>query len=67
MLAENFDALITFDRNLEHPQNFEKYPIVVFVLIAPNNTYQILRELPPGVKTKLNEPFLAGAVKITKL
>ncbi len=23
MLAENFDALITFDQNLEHQQNFE--------------------------------------------
>ena len=34
MLAENFDALITFDQDLEHQQNFQKYPLAVFVLIA---------------------------------
>ncbi len=38
MMAEHFDALITFDRNLEHQQNFQKFPITVFVLNAPDNT-----------------------------
>jgi len=38
MLAENFHALLTFDKNLQHQQNFLKHPITVFVLTALNNT-----------------------------
>ena len=53
MLAEDFNILITFDQNLEHQQNFEKYPITVFVLIAENNTYQILSEFVPIMKMEL--------------
>ncbi len=34
MLSENFDALLTFDKNLRYQQNFSKYPIAVFVLTA---------------------------------
>ncbi len=66
MLAENFNVLITFDQNLEHQQNFEKYPITVFVLIAENNTYQILSELVPSMKMELEKPLPVGAIKIRK-
>jgi len=66
MLAENFDVLITFDQNMEHQQNFEKYPIAVFVLIAENNTYQLLSELLLNIKTELEKPLRAGAIKIYK-
>ena len=66
MLTENFDALITFDRNLEHQQNFEKYPIKVLVLIAQNNTYQLLSELVPNIKIELQKPLRAGAIQIEK-
>ena len=55
MLAEDFNVLITFDQNLEHQQNFEKYPITVFVLIAENNTYQILSELVPNMKMEIRK------------
>lgn len=37
MIEENVDALFTFDRNLQHQQNFKTYPIAVIVLHAPNN------------------------------
>jgi predicted nuclease of predicted toxin-antitoxin system len=30
LMAENFDALITIDKNLSHQQNFNKYPISIF-------------------------------------
>ena len=66
MLAENFNVLITFDQNLEYQQNFEKYPITVFVLIAQNNTYQILSELVPNIKMELENPLRVGAIKILK-
>lgn len=66
MLAENFDVLMTFDRNLEHQQNFEKYPLAVFVLIAENNTYQILSALVPNIKIELEKNLPTGAVRIEK-
>jgi len=40
---ENFDALFTFDRNLQYQQNFEKYPVAVLVLQARDNTYATLK------------------------
>lgn len=60
MLAENFEVLITFDQNLEYQQNFEKYPLTVFVLVAENNTYQVLSHLTPNIKTELEKPLKVG-------
>jgi predicted nuclease of predicted toxin-antitoxin system len=34
LIENNFDALLTFDKDLQHQQNFLKYTITVFVLIA---------------------------------
>ncbi len=45
MLAEGFHALLTFDKNLQHQQNFTKYTLTVFVLNAPVNTYAALTKL----------------------
>lgn len=40
LLIENeFDALLTFDKNLQYQQNFAKYNIAVIVLNAPDNRY----------------------------
>lgn len=66
MTAEDFQALFTFDPNLEHQQNFAKYPIAVFVFIAKNNIYQILSELVPNIKTELEKPLQTGITKIQK-
>ncbi len=51
MVANGFDALLTFDKNLQHQQNFSKYTITVFVLNAPINTYGELAKL----SSKINE------------
>ena len=45
MLDNGFDALLTFDKNLQFQQNFDKYMIAVFVLTATNNTYNELTKL----------------------
>ena len=50
LVQENFDTLTTFDKNLQHQQNFKKYTIKVFVLSAPINTYQELSKLTPRIK-----------------
>jgi hypothetical protein len=31
LIENNFDSLLTFDKNLQHQQNFVKYTIAVFV------------------------------------
>ena len=59
MLANNFDALLTFDKNLQHQQNFIKYPIAVFVLTAYNNTYELLSPLTVQVNRILLVGILA--------
>lgn len=59
MLANNFDALLTFDKNLQHQQNFSKYPIAVFVLTAFNNTYD---ELSP-LTFQINQILETGILK----
>lgn len=47
MLENDFKALLTFDKNLQHQQNFSKFPITVFILSAVNNTYIELTTLTP--------------------
>jgi hypothetical protein len=47
MLNNSFDALITFDKNLRHQQNFAKYPIAVIVLNAYGNAFPFLKPLLP--------------------
>ncbi|EMR01175.1 DUF5615 family PIN-like protein [Cesiribacter andamanensis] len=50
LVADTFDALLTFDKNLQHQQNFNTYTIPVLVLNAPSNTYLTLKELVPNIK-----------------
>lgn len=56
MLNENFDALITFDKNLQHQQNFKKYPLQVIVLNAVSNRYPDLHPLSDKVRDRLLKP-----------
>ena len=58
LLQNNFDALLTFDKNLQHQQNFVKYTIAVFVLAAKINSYEELTRLTPKIKEYLNNPPL---------
>ena len=64
MVADNFDALLTFDRNLQHQQNFNKYTIPILVLNAPSNTYLMLKELVPKIKEVLSGDLKAGSTEI---
>lgn len=45
MLEDGFHALLTFDKNLQYQQNFQKYTLTVFVLNASANTYAVLTPL----------------------
>ncbi len=35
MVENGFEVLLTFDKNLQHQQNFKKYTLSVLVLSAP--------------------------------
>ena len=66
LLIENgFDALLTFDKNLQYQQNFSKYSVAVFVLSAWINKYEVLKTLVPQIKNYLHKNVLpSGAVVI---
>lgn len=49
LLDKGFDTLITADKNLQHQQNFDKYPIPVIVLHARLITYPDLQPVLPKV------------------
>ncbi|MFN0082049.1 MAG: hypothetical protein ACKVOM_05985 [Ferruginibacter sp.] len=65
LIENNFDALLTFDKNLQHQQNFIKYTIAVFVLSAKINSYEELTKLTPRIKVYLNNaPLPIGGIVI---
>ncbi len=65
LLASNFTALLTFDKNLQYQQNFIKYTITVFVLSATINSYKVLTKLTPKIKERPNKGDLpSGAIVI---
>lgn len=66
MITDNFDALLTFDKNLQHQQNFRKYTLPVIVLNAPNNTFLILKGLVPKIKELLSRELPSGGIEISQ-
>jgi hypothetical protein len=64
MLAENFDVLMTFDKNIGYQQNFKKFPIPVIVLIEQDNTYLNLKKLIPKIRKTLSSNLRAGITEI---
>jgi len=55
LLDNSFDALLTYDKNLQHQQNFTKFTLTVFVLTAKINQYIELTKLTPKIKEYLNK------------
>ena len=67
MLQENFDALFTFDKNLQYQQNFRKYNLPVLALNAEDNTYLTLHKLVPQIKQTLSKSLQTGVIEIKLL
>ena len=66
LLIENqFDALLTFDKNLQYQQNFTKYSISVIVLNAPDNSYMTLRKMVQKINDVLRTELKHGSIEIT--
>jgi predicted nuclease of predicted toxin-antitoxin system len=67
LLDNEFDCLLTFDKNLKHQQNFQKYTIAVFALSAETNTYEDLTKLSPTIKEYLKKRSLPkGVIAISR-
>lgn len=64
MLADQFEVLITADKNLQHQQNFEKYPIPVIVLHTYRITYEYFKPLVPKLIELLTTNLPNGATVI---
>ncbi len=65
MLENNFDVLFSFDQNIQHQQNFAKYPVTVFILTAAINTYEVLHPLSDIVNKYLEQDNLSkGTIHI---
>ncbi|MDX2190176.1 MAG: hypothetical protein SFY32_09950 [Bacteroidota bacterium] len=65
LLENEFDALLTFDKNLQFQQNFSKYPIKVIVINASDNSYLTLKNYINKIKVVLNTNFNVGPVVIS--
>lgn len=66
LLAESFDALLTFDKNLQYQQNFKRYAVPVLVLNATDNTYLTLNQLIPEIKVVLKSKLKPGPIIVNK-
>jgi len=64
MIEQQFEALITFDKNLQYQQNLFKYPFPVIVLNASDNTYLTLSSLVPKIKLILKRGLGIGVIEI---
>ena len=53
LAAEEFDVLLTVDRNLEYQQNFSGLKLAVVVIEAESNDVAVLRPLMPAVREAL--------------
>lgn len=62
MIDNGFEILITFDKNLQHQQNFDKYPICVIVLTALSNQYKDLHPLVDSIKNKIRDPTIGSTI-----
>jgi predicted nuclease of predicted toxin-antitoxin system len=60
LIQEDFQVLITFDKNLEFQQNFSKLPITVLTIKAEDNTYLTLKNYISSIKKILKENLKPG-------
>jgi len=62
-IADEFDVLLTIDKNIEHQQNMNRYEIAVVVLNAEKSKIDFLLELLPAFKEQIGE-FEKGKVHL---
>ncbi len=66
MQDNGFKVLITGDKNIQHQQNWQRYPLPVIVLTARPKIYTELVKLVPQGLALLAQPGLAGGVHVVQ-
>jgi predicted nuclease of predicted toxin-antitoxin system len=66
LVDHKFDALLTFDKNLQYQQSFTKYTIAVIVLNATDNSYSTLKELVPKIEIVLKGKLKPGPNEVSE-
>ncbi len=46
-VENNFEILLTIDKNLQYQQNLEKYPLTIVILNCPSSKIEDLKEFVP--------------------
>lgn len=54
-VERGFDILLTIDKNLQHQQNLEKYPITIVILNCLTSTVQELVTFLPALSSQMNQ------------
>ncbi len=62
MIADDFNLLLTFDKNIAHQQNFQKYTIPLIGIHASGNDYESLKPFLPKIKQLIEEDALVPGV-----
>ncbi|UYZ62966.1 hypothetical protein [Hymenobacter weizhouensis] len=54
LTISGFDALVTVDKSLPYQQNLQRFPLIIFLLKAPNNKHQTLQPLVDVLKARIH-------------
>jgi predicted nuclease of predicted toxin-antitoxin system len=63
-LENNFDVLLTIDKNLIHQQKIRQYSIIIAVLNSPSSKVEDLIKFLPAFKSQINTFVKPGAYVI---
>ena len=53
MIEEGFEYLLTADKNIQHQQNFEKYPIKLIIIRTFDNRFKTLVKFVTTIEQKI--------------
>ncbi len=65
MLESDVEVFLTADKNLQHQQNFTKYPIPVLVIHVFRLNYNQIKPLLPQIKKLLETSLINGPTIIS--
>ncbi|MFK7900612.1 MAG: DUF5615 family PIN-like protein [Cyclobacteriaceae bacterium] len=64
MRENNFKALVTIDKNLRYQQNLDKNDIIIVVIMASTNRYQVVKEYVPLIEKEIPFEIEHGVIEI---
>ena len=62
--AQEFEAFLTVDQNVQFQQNLATIPLPVAIIVAPDNRFPTLAPYAPAVLVWLSDPLVRKLVRI---